>query len=275
MHDRLRLDFLCAQLDVTPSRDPIHAGCTRAMMKNKLIKSSVAAAVLTAASLTAQAADMRIKAQAMPPAGPKWAGCYLGGALGYAWAPDFDTERDVATGLLTGVSPTDSANANGFKLGGYLGCNWQVTGQWVIGAEGDLEWANARGTTTFPNSGPPLDFYDTRIDNQSSVRGRIGYALDNMLLYVTGGAAFAHVTEHDVLAATGAANNNSATRTGWTLGAGFDYAATAHWLVRLEYRYADFGTFSYNAPVFGLPLVAENHKITENAVRLGLAYKFW
>jgi outer membrane immunogenic protein len=244
-----------------------------AMMKNKSIKSSFAAAVLAAAALSAQAADMPIKAQAKAPSGPTWAGCYLGGALGYAWARDFDAERASVTGVLSGFSPTDSANANGFKLGGYLGCNWQAAGPFVIGAEGDLEWANARGTTTFPNSGPPLNLYETRIDSQSSVRGRVGYALDNMLLYVTGGAAFAHVTEHDVLAATGAFNNNSATRTGWTLGAGFDYAFTDKWLARIEYRYTDFGTFRYIPIVF--PGFAENHRITENAVRLGLAYKFW
>src|ERR1700674_5890405 len=143
-------------------------------MKNKPIKSSFAAAVFAAASLSAQAADMPVKAPVKAPAGPMWAGCYLGGALGYAWARDFDAERDSVTGVLLGVSPTDSANANGFKLGGYLGCNWQVARPFVIGAEGDLEWTNARGTTTFPNSGPPLDFYETRIDSQSSVRGRIG-----------------------------------------------------------------------------------------------------
>src|ERR1700730_13330042 len=194
------------------------------MMKNKSIKSSFAAAVLAAAALSAQAADMPLKVQAKAPESLNWAGCYLGGALGYAWARDFDAERDSVTGVLSGFSPTDSANANGFKLGGYLGCNWQVAGPFVIGAEGDLEWTNARGTTTFPNSGPPLDFFETRIDSQSSVRGRVGYALDNMLLYVTGGAAFAHVTEHDVLAATGAFSNNATTRTGWTLRAGVGYS---------------------------------------------------
>jgi outer membrane immunogenic protein len=244
-------------------------------MKNKPIKSSFAAAVFAAASLSAQAADMPVKAPVKAPAGPMWAGCYLGGALGYAWARDFDAERDSVTGVLSGVSPTDSANANGVKAGGYLGCNWQVAGPFVIGAEGDLEWADARGTATFPNSGPPLNFYETRIDSQSSIRGRIGYALDSMLLYVTGGVASAHLTEHDVLAATGAFNDNSTTRTGWTLGAGVDYAVTARWLARIEYRYANFGTFSYNTAVFGLPPSAENHRITENAIRLGLAYKFW
>jgi opacity protein-like surface antigen len=43
--------------------------------------------------------------------------------------------------------------------------------------------------------------------------------------------------------------------------------------VRIEYRYADFGSFRYVSTVF--PGFAENHRITENAVRLGLAYKFW
>jgi outer membrane immunogenic protein len=60
---------------------------------------------------------------------------------------------------------------------------------------------------------------------------------------------------------------------GWTLGAGLDYALTDRWIGRVEYRYANFGTFSYNPTVFGP--VTERHKTTENAFRLGLAYKFW
>jgi outer membrane immunogenic protein len=233
---------------------------------------AMAAAALAAASLSAQAADMPIKPR--PPETFNWGGCYLGGSLGYAWGRDFDIETVTATGLLSGSSPTDSANANGVKLGGYLGCNWLMGGPWVIGAEGDGEWANLRGTTTFPNTGPPSDFYDTHIDDQSSIRGRIGYLLEpRLIVYATGGAAFASIKEHDVLAATGAFTDNSATRTGWTLGAGLDYALTDRWIGRVEYRYANFGTFSYNPAMFGP--VTESHKTTENAFRLGLAYKFW
>src|ERR1700745_3608996 len=84
---------------------------------------------------------------------------------------------------------------------------------WVIGAEGDGEWANLRGTTTFPNTGPPSDFYDTHIDDQSSIRGRIGYLLKpRLIVYATGGTAFASIKEHDVLAASGVFTDNSATR---------------------------------------------------------------
>jgi outer membrane immunogenic protein len=248
--------------------------CKDKAMANGLIKSSVAASLLAVASLSAQAADMRLNAR--PPATFNWGGCSLGGSLGYAWGRDFDHETVTASGLLTGTSPTDSANPNGVKLGGYLGCNWQLSGLWVIGAEGDLEWANLRGTTTFPNTGPPSDFYDTHIDDQSSIRGRVGYLLEpRLLIFATAGVAFASIKEHDVLAATGAFTDNSTTRTGWTAGAGLDYALTDRWIGRFDYRYANFGTFSYNTAVFGPPLVTESHKTTENAFRIGLAYKFW
>jgi outer membrane immunogenic protein len=242
-------------------------------MIDKFIK-GMAVGAFVAASLSAQAADMPLRAK--PPETFNWAGCYLGGSFGYAWGRDFDTETVTGIGLLSGSSPTDSANANGFKLGGYLGCNWQMGALWVIGAEGDGEWAHLRGTTTFPNSGPPSDFYETHIDDQSSIRGRIGYLLEpRLMLYGTGGAAFASINEHDVLAATGAFTDNSATRTGWTLGAGLDYALTDRWIGRFEYRYANFGTLRYNTAVFGPPLFTVSHRTTENAFRGGLAYKFW
>jgi outer membrane immunogenic protein len=63
-----------------------------------MIKSSVAAAAFAMASLSAQAADMPVKARPNPPETLNWAGCYLGGDLGYAWARDFDTETIVGTG---------------------------------------------------------------------------------------------------------------------------------------------------------------------------------
>jgi opacity protein-like surface antigen len=66
-------------------------------MTNKYIKGVVAA------SLSAQAADMPLKAK--PPESFNWGGCYLGGSLGYAWGRDFDTETVATTGLLSGSNP--------------------------------------------------------------------------------------------------------------------------------------------------------------------------
>ena len=61
-------------------------------------------------------------------------------------------------------------------------------------------------------------------------------------------------------------------RPGWTVRAGSEYAFLNNLIGRVEYRYSDFGTFSY-APAIFAPFV-ENHRITENQVLVGLSYKF-
>jgi outer membrane immunogenic protein len=231
-------------------------------------------AAVTAAS-TAFAADLPAPAYKAPVVAPvlfSWTGCYVGGQVGYAWGRDSDNEVFTATGAASPFSPASAATPNGAKVGGYLGCNYQ-TGAFVFGVEGDGEWANLKASTTFSNTGAAPDFYNTKVDAQGSFRGRIGYAFDRVLLYATGGVAFANIDQQDVVGATGVFTDNSTTRTGWTVGGGLDYAFTNNLIGRVEYRYADFGTFSYVPAVF--PAFTENHKFTENAVRLGLAWKFW
>jgi outer membrane immunogenic protein len=201
-----------------------------------------------------------------------WTGCYVGGAVGYAWARDRDDEKAIATGAPSPFSPSSDASVSGVKLGGYLGCNCQMSA-FVFGVEADGEWANLTGSADFSNTGTPPDHYDAGIDWQGSVRARLGYAFDRALLYATGGVAFAHINEHDVVGAIALSTDNASTRTGWTVGAGLDYAFTPQWIGRIEYRYADFGTFSYSPTVFAA--FTENHKITEHAVRLGIAYKLF
>lgn len=227
------------------------------------------------AGVTASAADLGrpalapIYAKAPVVAPWSWTGFYLGADVGYAWSRDKDDETVLATGLPSDFSPTSAAELHGFKAGGFAGYNWQWSSL-VIGLEADADYAHLTGTATFPNTSA-ADFYEGRIRNQESVRGRIGHAFDHALLYATGGVAFADIDEHDA-SGIGIFNDNSTMRTGWTAGAGLDYAFNQNWIGRAEYRYSDFGTFSYNPTVF-VDFV-ENHKITENAVRAGIAYKF-
>jgi outer membrane immunogenic protein len=239
-------------------------------MKKLLFGTAALAAIVVAGPTNA--ADIPAPVYKAPPViAPvafSWAGCYIGAQVGYAWGRDRDNE--TFDGVDTLVSPATAANVNGFKAGGNVGCNYQ-TGAVVFGVEGDAEWAHLTGSTTFSNEEFPPDFYQTNVDFQGSVRGRIGYAFDRVLLYVTGGVAFAHINEHDVSGLTGAFTDTATTRTGWTVGGGLDYAFTNNWIGRVEYRYADFGTFSYTSSLFG---ATENHKFTENAVRVGVAYKF-
>ena len=103
------------------------------------------------------------------------------------------------------------------------------------GLEGDLEGADIRGGYRLANTNGT----DYRLRDQASIRGRLGVAFNNSLLYVTGGVAFADI-EHTYVFANTRFEGISSTRTGWTVGAGWEYGFTPNWSARLEYRYYRF-----------------------------------
>jgi outer membrane immunogenic protein len=104
------------------------------------------------------------------------------------------------------------------------------------------------------------------------------------LVYATGGAAWQRV---DINAACSGSLFNSSwcvaprnetvstTRTGWTVGGGVEALLWAHWLLRAEYRYADYGKFNHT---FFADAVIDQVAITQslrtNTGLIGLAYKF-
>lgn len=246
----------------------------RISMKKAVVGIIAIAALVDARAL---AADMVTKAPP-PPRAPvfTWSGCYAGADVGYAWQRDKDDEFSAATGAPDGSSPP-ATHPNGIKGGGYLGCNWQIAPTWVVGLEGDAEGADVDHYPGHYFLAPFGDFYESRTHFQGSVRGRVGYVVNNWLLYVTGGAAFANIQDHYVgLEPTGITTNVTDTRSGWTLGAGWEYAFTNNWIGRIEYRHADFGSVTNNRVFFCTVCGAANerHQTTEEALRLGISYKF-
>jgi outer membrane immunogenic protein len=218
------------------------------------------------------AADMALKAPPPPPVW-NWSGCYLGGDVGYGWQRDKDNETVPATGAPTGFSP-NATYPNGVIGGGYLGCNWQPSGPWVIGLEGDLEGANIANATGV--YAPSADFYRSNTQFQASIRGRVGWAFGRGLLYGTGGAAFASIRDqYTGLEPNGFTTNITDSRVGWTAGVGWEYAFTGNWIGRIEYRHSDFGSAT-NGVTFCATCGAANetHATTEDAVRVGISYKF-
>jgi outer membrane immunogenic protein len=218
----------------------------------------VPAAALAAAA-PAFAADLG-PPPVYPPAVPlfTWAGLYLGLQIGYAWGTDSLTV--FPAGFGTDFTP------NGVVGGGHIGYNVQVN-QFVAGLEGDVE-----GTGISRSFSPGGVLYTTDIPVQGSIRGRLGVAFDRALLYATGGAEFAGFDT----SYTGfpGFDQNSTTRTGWTVGGGIEYAVTGNWSIRAEYRFTDFGYFADSTPnTFGFGSFVNHHE-TENAVRAGFSYKF-
>jgi outer membrane immunogenic protein len=224
-------------------------------MNFKLIKAGVAAAALLAVPLAAQAADVPIKAPYYKGA-PRsviayynWTGFYAGVNAGYGFG--------TASTSLPGID----IKPKGFLAGGTLGYNWQ-SGAIVYGIEGDFDWSGVKGdvacgvVSTCEVSSPWL----------ATFRGRVGYAFDRWLPYVTGGGAYGKVKATETFA--GLSTSTSSNQLGWTFGAGLEYAVLGNWTAKIEYLHVNLGSFDV-APPSG-----NNLSFKENIVRAGLNYKF-
>jgi len=257
--------------------------------------------LLAASAVPAVAADLPVKAPPMMAAPPpfSWTGCYIGGNVGGKWGQSTDTVTVAPAGAGAGGTIAFAQDRSSSLIaGGQLGCNYQ-TGPWVFGLEGDVDWQRLRfsrtigATTIFPFVGG--DSFDARSNWQASIRGRLGYAWDRWLLYVTGGAAFTSVTVGANFIATTSGGFNfpatvasdSKTLTGWTLGGGMEYAVTNNWIVGVEGRYSNYGTQTYNAgllatiaagalaaPTFTFASATQSMKLETFEVMGRLSYKF-
>jgi outer membrane immunogenic protein len=186
-----------------------------------------------------------------------WSGFYIGLNGGYGWGKSNWTN---AAGTTTG-----DFNVNGYVFGGTLGYNLQ-TGVWVWGLEGDIDYSAIKGTTTAAPCGAPG--CETRNTWLGTARGRIGYAFDRWLPFITGGAAFGGIK---MTPAVGVSGSETQTKLGWTLGTGVEYAFMGAWSAKLEYLYVNLGTANCSAMTCGS---STDVKFRTNLVRLGVNYRF-
>ena len=226
-------------------------------MKRILLSS---AGVLAVAGLIggASAADMSrppppIVTRA-PPLVPyyNWTGFYAGINGGYGWG----SSNWSALGSRFDV--------NGGLFGGQLGYNWQF-GQFVYGLEGDADWTDLRGTAGVLNCG--VTVCRTKNDFLATVRGRVGYALDRWMPYLTGGLAVG-----DIRTTVPGFAGVDQTNAGWTLGGGLEFALVGNWTAKAEYLHVDLGNTGCGA-VCGLP-AGNNVSLTTDIVRGGINYRF-
>jgi outer membrane immunogenic protein len=197
-------------------------------MMRKYILSLLAGTATTALAVSAaSAADLPIRAA--PPApmiAPvpifTWTGFYAGVNAGWGWRED-DEESVVltpgpATPGLAGTLLFQNNNEGGFTGGGQIGYNYQI-GSFVVGVETDIQWADTdegQNAVFLPAPGfvgtfTPGVFESNAPEWWGSVRGRLGVAFGQVLVYGTGGLAY---TEDN---------------TGWTLGGGVEWALPVNW----------------------------------------------
>jgi outer membrane immunogenic protein len=160
---------------------------------------------------------------------------------------------------------TGNFSVNGGMVGATLGFNYQIS-QFVIGLEGDGDWANLKGTS-FSAAATCGVGCTTESDWLATIRARGGFAVDRFLIFTTGGAAFG-----DIKAAAGALPWSTTTQTGWTAGAGVEYAFTDFLTAKVEYLYVDLGSASCGtANCAGSTTTV---KLDENVIRAGVNFKF-
>ena len=222
------------------------------------------AAAATIAATPAFAADLpppvapppRAPAVYVPAASPvyDWTGIYFGVNGGYGVG---------SSDWTGGVVSSGSFNASGFLVGSTAGANYQI-GQFVLGVETDMDYATIKG------NGPAAFCANCQTTSNwlGTTRGRAGFALDRVLFYATGGAAYARINA----LANGAID--SSTELGWTAGAGVEGAFTNTWTAKLEYLYADLGHAPCAGPCGSPPFATQSVSLKENLIRLGISYKF-
>lgn len=171
-----------------------------------------------------------------PSIGYNWTGYYLGGNVGYGW------------GGLTHSTLDPSGFVGGIQ-GGY---NHQI-GQVVLGVEADIAVTNI--DDKFATQKWEQDYYGT-------LRGRLGWAWSNAMLYGTAGLAFAR---GEMTNAIGIKDNT--THTGWVMGVGLEVGLTQNWSVKGEYLYTDLLDESY----FG---AAVKNGYEGSTIRMGVNYRF-
>lgn len=185
-----------------------------------------------------------------------WTGFYAGVLGGYG----FGNMNTTIAGTTTGTP------SNGVLAGVTVGANMQID-SYVLGVEGDINWSGQSGNATCAGA-----TCNTDLDWVGSVRGRLGYAIDPALLYVTGGVAVARANTSVSPVTAGTTGSYSDTYTGWTLGAGAEAALTEHLSAKLEYAYSDFG--DRTAAAGTLATTAATTSLTSHAVKFGLNYRF-
>jgi len=209
-----------------------------------------------------------------------WTGFYAGAHAGYGWGSQHDN-LSVPTG---GGAPDDSFNANGAVGGLHAGYNAQIDSI-VFGLEADIDLSGISGSThasVVGAEGSTISRLSLSSSWQGSVRARIGYAFDRLLIYGTGGVAFGDAkvsgsVENSIEAfdIRSGAYSGSQTQTlvGWTAGGGVEYAFDDHWSARFEARYTDFGKASYRLVGPGGTLRFKSG-FDETMALVGVSYRF-
>ncbi len=227
-----------------------------------------------------------------------WTGFYVGGNGGYGWSHrDF---TNTITGTLGNIqrsaNNSGSDSGRGGFGGGQIGYNYQFLRNWVAGIEADVDMARISSSTSacFAGFGTAVcGNRDTDVKDFGTVRGRFGYAFNNLLVYGTGGWAWGHGTNTTQFTCLGSGCPGTSALTptspaptsvdvnprGWAAGGGVEWAFLPNWTLRAEYLHLQFDGVTEDRSKSGIiPSLFITSHVSSNVgvdlVRVGMNYLF-
>ena len=200
---------------------------------SKLLLGAVAGSALLL-SAPVFAADLNEPVPAAPYVAPvstafDWTGAYVGADVGYSWANKRSARNKDSDAVVGGV---------------FAGYNYQIQNNIVVGGEGEVAYGGADPLATWTGA----------------IRGRAGYAFDNILVYGTVGGL---VGQGEMKLGSG---SETRTHVGYQVGAGIEAALTTNVTARAEYLYTDTNNRDYGS--------GDKGDLDGNTVKLGVGYKF-
>jgi outer membrane immunogenic protein len=219
-----------------------------------------------------------------------WTGFYIGANIGYAFGGS--DEVGIQEELLGGPSDAfrggdvGDLELSGIFGGPEIGYNIQA-GSVVFGIEGDFEFSGIDDSDSGSAENPPGLVLDADSEDDvnwfGTVRARLGYAFDTLLIYGTGGLAVGNF-DYEV---KGEFNDgfhfkidDDFTQVGWTVGGGLEWAFDDNWSAKVEYKYVNFGKKSLDATLLdpaGDPsdYTERTHATPDfHSVKFGVNYRF-
>jgi outer membrane immunogenic protein len=238
----------------------------------------LAASVLVLGTAAASAADLAPRYYKAPPpmvaAMYDWSGFYAGINGGWGTSRNCWT-RTATLGVAIAPAAEGCHNSSGGTVGGQLGYRWQA-GPWVFGLEAQGNWADFSGSNVSLLFGG-LATNRTRIDAFGLFTGQVGYAWNNLLGYVKGGAAVTDNRYEGLATLTGTVTDRASdTRWGATVGAGIEYGFAPNWSAALEYDHLFMGRNNYAMTSVVTGANTRNVDISQDAdlVTVRLNYRF-
>jgi outer membrane immunogenic protein len=238
-----------------------------------MIKATLGAVSLAAIVTQANAADLAArpytKAPPMVAAVYDWSGFYIGingggGSAHSCW--------DLL--VPAAVIGQGCHNSTGGTVGGQIGYRWQAS-SWVFGLEGQGNWADFSGSNVAPVGANPFGgaVDRTRIDAFGLITGQVGYAWNNVLAYVKGGAAVVS-DKYDIFGPPALVASGNETRWGETIGAGLEFGFAPNWSVGVEYNHIFLDDRNLTLSLAGVPVVTDRIRQDVDMGLVRLNYRF-